>query len=81
MKDEKMLMQDKAKFFCDAKKIAHVSFNKGFWKNGLITEVSTDYFMLDERLDGLQPVFFLEIKDITLYTNDKLKEDKDGRKN
>jgi len=62
------LMQTKAEFFFNKKKAIHVKYKKGFFKNGNILELSSDFFMLDDFLEGLFPVFYLEIEDIEEYT-------------
>jgi len=35
--------------------------------NGHITEISSDFFMVNDFVEGLLPVFFLELKDISPY--------------
>jgi len=62
------LIKQKVDFYYKNSKAVHINLKKGSWKNGYIKEVSADFFMLDEFLEGLKPVFFLEIKDIDVYT-------------
>lgn len=66
------LLQQKANLFFKNKQKVHLSFKKDYWKRGYIKEVSADFFILDESLEGELPVFFLELKDIQLF---KLPED------
>jgi hypothetical protein len=65
---ESNLMQQKADYFFKNKKAVHVKYKKGFFKNGEIIEISSDFFMLNDFLEGEFPVFFLEIEEIELYT-------------
>lgn len=67
------LLQQKAKLFFNNGQKVHLSFKKDYWKRGHIKEVSADFFILDESLEGELPVFFLELKDIQLF---KLPEEK-----
>ena len=77
--DETLLLEHKANIFFKSQQVVHITFKKGFWKRGVIVEVSSDFFMLNERKEGMQPVFFLEIKDIMQY-NERKKGDDNGRK-
>ena len=52
----------------------HITFKKGFWFNGYITEISSDFFMINEFLKGSMPVFFIEVYDINKF----VREEKDG---
>ena len=53
-------------FFKDAKPI-HITFKKGYWKNGYVREVGADFFIIHELLEGKMPVFFLEVEEITEF--------------
>jgi hypothetical protein len=67
--DRITLLKKKADAFLVLDKLVHISFNNGnFFKRGFIKEVRSDFFMLEERLEGLQPVFFQEVKSIEIYT-------------
>ena len=77
--DEDVLgLSKKAEHFYNSVKAVHVKFKKGYWKNGYIKEVSADFFILDEFLDGEIPCFFFQIEDIEVYTIDNFKRVKDG---
>lgn len=70
MKEEdenEVLLKKKVDLFFKDKTKVHISYNKGYWKRGYITEVSSDFFMLDETLEGLFPVFFIEIKSVDKF--------------
>ena len=57
----------KAKFFFDSKTKVHLKLKSGFFKNGYITEIGTDFFFLDDLVRGNVVVFFLEVLDIEAY--------------
>lgn len=79
--DECITLEQKANSFFKNKKAVHLSFKKDYWKNGYIREVSSDFLILDEFLEGEIACFFLELKDIQIFTTgNKLKEEGDGRK-
>ena len=63
MKNEEE-MKMKANVFLKSEIPVHVDFRQGYWKNGKILEVSSDFFLLEERLEGRMPIFFIEINDI-----------------
>ncbi len=60
-------IKKKAQVFFDNSISVHVQKKSGEWLNGYISEVSSDFFMLNERLKGDLPVFFLEIESIEKY--------------
>lgn len=75
---EEMIRQ-KIEFFFKNNKAVHIQFKKGNWKNGQIEEISSDFFMLKEFLEGLQPIFFSQIEDVNVFIIKK--EARDGRTN
>lgn len=70
--DAQEILKIKAKTFCKENVQVHISFNmlsnKG-WNNGIIIEVKEDYFVLDEKQDGLKDIFFKEIRNIERFTS------------
>ena len=58
------ILKQKVNIFYKNMTLVHISLKNGFWKRGYITELSADFFMLDETLEGLQPIFFQELKNI-----------------
>lgn len=51
----------------------HVPFKSGHWKRGFITDVKTDFFIINETLEGKVPVFYEEIKDIRPFVEKEVK--------
>ena len=73
------LMQRKSKFFFDKKKIVHIKFKKGYFLNGHILELGSDFFILNDLREGATPVFYLEIENIVEFTTVNQREgEKDG---
>ena len=60
----------RAEFFFNKKIIVHVIKTSGTFYNGLILEISKDFFIINDRVNGKQFVFFNELKKpIEPYTN------------
>ena len=79
MIEEKEMIMKKTQVFFKEQIIVHIKLKTGFWKRGLITEVSADFFMLDETLEGIQPVFFQEIESIEKFYANRMERVKDGK--
>lgn len=67
MIQDQVTIKKKVQVFFDNSITIHVQKKSGEWLNGSITEVSSDFFMLNERIKGDLPVFFLEIESIEKY--------------
>jgi len=53
---------ERAKIFLERKANVHISKKNGSFYNGVIVEVSSDFFFIEDREDGKQLVFFAELK-------------------
>lgn len=58
------LLKKKAKIFYDRRQPVHVMLKKRYWKNGIILEISDDFFFIDDFKDGKELVFFIEVYSI-----------------
>lgn len=58
----------KAEFFFQKLQPVHVTYKKGFWRNGFIKEIGTDLLILDDFKEGETVIFFLEISDLEKFT-------------
>jgi len=67
------VLMNKAHYFYKNKIPVHIQFKERYWKRGTITEIGADFFMLQEMLEGLMPIFFLELHDIKQF---KTREEK-----
>ena len=68
MADEEVkVLKGKVEYFFKDAKAIHITFKKGYWKNGYIREIGADFFIIHELVEGKMPVFFLEVKEITEF--------------
>jgi len=66
------LIKAKVKYYSENKIKVHISCNDNNWYNGIITDVSSEFFIVDEeKVYGTLPVFYLEVKYITKFTKDR----------
>jgi sRNA-binding regulator protein Hfq len=56
--------KEKAKYFYINKISVHIFKKNGFFHNGFILEVGSDFIILDDEKDGSTPIYFIEIKEI-----------------
>ena len=63
MKDEDMIDMDnmRAKVFYKKKIKVHISLKNGTFYNGLIVEVNSNFFFLNDQKEGRQLIFFEEL--------------------
>lgn len=69
--EDKIFLQKKANAYLVLGEKVHISYKSGYWKRGIIKEVNEDFFLLDESLEGLLPVFYKEIVRIEKYVMKK----------
>ena len=63
------VMKGKAQFFLEKSITVHISCSNGRFYNGLIIEiVGEEFLIINDRLYGETPVYFLEIKGIERFT-------------
>jgi len=77
-KNNESMNFERAKIFSEKKLKVHISKNNGIFYNGYITEVSNDFFFINDVEDGRQLVLFKELSiPITEFTNrgQKVKND------
>jgi len=67
MKNEEMI-QRKAQVFLDELSVVHLKLTTGTIYNGRLFEVSNDYLVVHDRVEGRKKIFFFEIKSIDEYT-------------
>ena len=61
-KRKKDMNQRRAEVFLERETKVHVSMTSGTFYNGIITEVSEDFFFLDDQKLGEKIIFFCELK-------------------
>lgn len=71
MTETKDMNYERAKVFCDKELVVHISKKTGTFFNGVITEVSSDFFFIEDKETGKQLIFFHELKKpIETYTEE-----------
>lgn len=70
------ILKKKAQIHLEQNIPAHLSFVGGGWNNGFITQISPDFFMFNDREDGMMPVFFIDLIDIKPLAPPKEKRNK-----
>lgn len=45
----------------------HLNLTDGSWRNGYVKEVKPEFFMFVDRVNNEEPIFFLELKDVSPY--------------
>jgi hypothetical protein len=65
--EEEILIRKKIDAFYLLAKPVHVVLNSGVWKNGVVTDVSETFFLLNERLEGEMPIFFQEVGKVEIF--------------
>lgn len=76
--DAKQLLEKKARSYNSLGTVVHIKFKRGYFMRGKITEVSNEFFMLDERKLGTMPIFYIEINDIEPFVYPLIKEAENG---
>lgn len=69
--NEVILLKKKVDAYYILGDIVHVSYKSGNWQRGKVIEVNSEFFIIDEILDGKMPIFFEEIKSIEKYKQKK----------
>ena len=65
MNDEtREIMREKAKFFMNQNIAVHISKKNNFFHNGIIKEISSDFLIIVDEVEGELPVFYQEIFEI-----------------
>ena len=58
----------------------HIKLKDESWRNGYVKNISPDFFIFDDRVHGIEGIFYLELKRVKPFTEANLKEEleKDG---
>ena len=62
--EQEELFRKKANIFFKEKLPVHIVIKSKIFYNGLITKLSADYFMIEDRVLGELPVFYVELYSI-----------------
>jgi hypothetical protein len=53
--------RQKAKYFFESQELVHCSLITKKWYNGRIIKVKPDYFIIEDREEGVLPIFYIEL--------------------
>ena len=62
MTDDGLNNEKIARYFCENQIVSHITLHSGQFWNGLIKEVSSDFFIIDDNKEGNKVIFFIELK-------------------
>lgn len=65
--EEVILIKKKVQAHYETKVPMHVVYKGGIWKNGHVTEVSAEFFILDDFLEGKMAIFFQEVYSVSSF--------------
>ena len=49
----------------------HITLKDKTWRNGYVKEIRPDFFIFSDDVNGNEPIFFLELKKVEPYVDDK----------
>ena len=70
-----ILIKKKVEAFQPLNERVHTTLKGGMWKRGIIITIKPDFFLLNETLEGILPVFFQEVSKIEKYIQKEKKEE------
>ena len=73
--DRLILIKKKVEAFQPLNQKVHITLKGGMWKRGIIMTIKPDFFLLNETLEGILPVFFQEVSKIEKYVQKEKKEE------
>jgi len=45
----------------------HLALKNKTWRNGFVKEIRAEFFMFEDRENGVEPIFFMEVRDVKPY--------------
>lgn len=73
-------LKKQVQLFVERKIAVHIELNNDRFYNGIIGEINSDFFMLDDFKLGEMPIFYLQIKSIETFTTKSRCEDGEVKK-
>lgn len=68
------LIEKKIRAYSEKQIAVHIVKKNAEWLNGPITEVSEEFFIIDEFKKGQMPVFYSEISYVETYKKEDIKK-------
>lgn len=54
----------------------HIVLKNNQWRNGYVVELGADYFIFNDKKNGIEPIFFLELKKVEPFMEEGRGDDK-----
>jgi len=67
MNDEKKLHEQILLLSFEKQVKIHIALKDGTWRNGFVKGIRADFFLFEDKENGVEPIFFLELKKIDPY--------------
>lgn len=45
----------------------HIVLKDKTWRNGFVKELKADFFLFEDKINGIEPIFFLELLKVEPY--------------
>ena len=71
MQNEKTQNEEKILLSFQKKIKIHLTLRDGSFRNGFVKELKSDFFMFDDTINGIEPIFFLELKNVEPYMEER----------
>lgn len=82
MKDEiRKLNEEKIRLAKENHTKIHLILRDKTWRNGYVKEISGDFFIFEDDVNGDEPIFFLELSKVEPYIEPEKKGGENGHKN
>ena len=75
--DMRKLNEEKVLLGFSKKIKLHLVLQDNTWRNGFVTEMSADYFLFEDAVNGVEPIFFLDLKRVEPYSEDDRKKEEE----
>jgi len=60
-------INEKIKYAFDNSIRCHLKLKGNSWRNGYVTEIGSEFIIFDDKVNGKEPIFLIEIFDIEPY--------------
>jgi len=65
------LMKEKISFAFKKKIKAHIILKDKTWRNGFVKDISADFFIFEDDINGKEAIFFLELVNVEPFMEDE----------
>ena len=75
MTEDINIISQKLNLYKEKKITIHVILKSRQFYNGIVTELGSDFFMIEDRKLGTMPVFFIEVYNIEPYKKEDMENE------